>query len=59
MTGDLLCRRKSGPQIDNITDRALVDYRAAYGAEVTKDDIFYYVYGLLHSPDTVPSSRPT
>jgi predicted helicase len=37
-------------RIDNITDRALSDYRTAYGAEVTKDDIFYYVYGLLHSP---------
>src|SRR5579875_1571903 len=38
-------------RIDNITDRALDDYRTAYGAEVTKDDIFYYVYGLLHSAD--------
>ncbi|MDQ0261030.1 putative helicase [Sinomonas atrocyanea] len=41
-----------GPErIDNITDAALADYRAAYGAEVTKDDIFFYVYGLLHSPE--------
>ena len=32
-------------------DRALTDYQTTYGAEVTKDDIFYYVYGLLHSPD--------
>ncbi len=29
----------------------LTDYRATYGsAAVTKDDIFYYVYGILHSP---------
>lgn len=36
---------------DNITDAALVDYRRQYGPDVTKDDIFHYVYGLLHSPD--------
>ena len=38
-------------RIDNISDKALGDYRAAYGSQVTKDDIFYYVYGLLHSPE--------
>jgi predicted helicase len=38
-------------RVDNITDEALADYRAAYGDAVTKDDIFHYVYGLLHSPD--------
>ena len=38
-------------RIDNITDAALADYQAAYGSQVTKDDIFHYVYGLLHSPD--------
>ena len=37
-------------RLDNITDYALRDYREAYGERVTKDDIFYYVYGLLHSP---------
>jgi predicted helicase len=37
-------------RIDNITDTALANYRATYGPEVTKDDIFYYIYGLLHSP---------
>lgn len=36
---------------DNILDEALQEYRANYGdASITKDDIFYYVYGLLHSP---------
>jgi len=40
-----------GQRIDNISDRALADYRGTYGAEVSKDDIFYYVYGLLHSPE--------
>lgn len=38
-------------RVDNITDATLSRYRAAYGTEVTKDDIFYYVYGLLHSPE--------
>lgn len=35
---------------DNITDWALSEYQFAYGDQVAKDDIFYYVYGLLHSP---------
>jgi len=38
-------------RVDNVTDGILKDYRATYGAEVTKDDIFFYVYGLLHSPE--------
>ncbi|MET4060153.1 putative helicase [Arthrobacter sp. UYP6] len=44
--------KDSGPQrIDNITNEALADYSEAYGPAVTKDDIFYYVYGVLHSPE--------
>lgn len=36
---------------DNILDEALEAYRANYADEsIAKDDIFYYVYGLLHSP---------
>ncbi|MCC6613210.1 MAG: N-6 DNA methylase [Anaerolineae bacterium] len=36
---------------ENITDWALAQFRAAYGDEtITKWDIFYYVYGLLHHP---------
>jgi predicted helicase len=38
-------------RIDNITDAALAAYRLAYGWRVTKDDVFTYVYALLHSPD--------
>lgn len=34
-----------------ITDAILADFRAAYEARVTKEDIFYYVYGVLHSPE--------
>ncbi|WP_373280754.1 type ISP restriction/modification enzyme [Mycobacterium celatum] len=37
-------------RVDNITDGILKLYRKAIGEQVTKDDIFYYVYGLLHDP---------
>ncbi|WP_375660373.1 type ISP restriction/modification enzyme, partial [Bartonella sp. CL74QHWL] len=37
---------------DAITDEGLAHFKAAYPNEsVTKDDLFYYVYGLLHSED--------
>lgn len=40
-------------KIDNITDGALKRFRAAYGSgsSISKDDIFFYAYGLLHSPE--------
>jgi predicted helicase len=39
-------------RIDNITDEALAAFSAAYPDEsISKDDIFDYVYGLLHSPE--------
>lgn len=38
-------------RVDNVTDGILTEYRKDYGAEVTKDDIFFYVYGILHSPE--------
>ena len=34
---------------DAISQIALDTYRARYGADVTADDIFYYIYGVLHS----------
>lgn len=37
-------------KIDNISDEALKRFISTYGAAITKDDIFFYVYGLLHSP---------
>ncbi len=37
-------------RIDNITDSILALYRGAVGDQVTKDDIFFYVYGLVHDP---------
>jgi len=38
-------------RIDNVTDDALRRLQKSYGGKITKDDIFNYVYGLLHSPD--------
>lgn len=35
-------------RIDNITDQALAVFVRAYGDLLTKDDVFFYVYGLLH-----------
>ena len=36
---------------DNITDWALERYRATYcDRTIAKEDIFYYTYGVLHSP---------
>lgn len=36
---------------DNILDETLVAYREYYGDDqIEKDDIFYYVYGILHHP---------
>jgi predicted helicase len=34
-----------------VTDWALGQFRAAYGESITKEDIFYYVYALLHHPE--------
>ncbi|OLY45799.1 putative helicase [Bartonella apis] len=37
---------------DAITDEALKYYQAAYSDNhITKEDLFYYIYGILHSPD--------
>lgn len=36
---------------DGISDFILERSRELYGERVTKEDIFYYVYGFLHSPD--------
>lgn len=55
--GELITHTQEGELVDGyrrrsaITDAILADYRAAYAARVTKEDIFYYVYGVLHSPE--------
>lgn len=45
--------KKAGLQRrDALTDEGLAHFKAAYPGEViTKDDLFYYVYGILHSED--------
>jgi predicted helicase len=35
---------------ENITDWALKQFQAKYGEQVSKWDIFHYVYGMLHHP---------
>ncbi len=35
---------------ENITDWALQQFQDKYGPEVTRWDIFHYVYGMLHHP---------
>jgi hypothetical protein len=39
--------------------RGTGSFRTAYGLAITKDDVFFYVYGLLSCRITGPSSRPT
>ncbi len=39
---------------DGIFDEGLKHFRSAYdhhGDSITKEDLFYYIYGLLHSPE--------
>ena len=36
---------------DGISDYALSEARKKYGNDVSKEDIFYYIYGYLHSQD--------
>lgn len=41
-----------GGRRDAITDEGLAHFQAAYPGEcITKDDLFHYTYGLLHSED--------
>lgn len=37
-------------RVDNITDEIVQLYEQAIGGGVAKDDVFFYVYGLLHDP---------
>lgn len=52
--GELLARQSGGQPTrrDAITDEGLKHFTNAYpGETITKDDVFYYVYGLLHSEE--------
>jgi len=52
---DLFSQTSSPPNAasrDGITDTGLKNFQDAYpGETITKEDLFYYVYGLLHSED--------
>jgi predicted helicase len=54
---DLFSKSPSTPtRRDAITDAGLAHFQQAYpasgeGGTITKEDLFYYIYGLLHSPD--------
>lgn len=56
---DTLFAKGSAPSTtrrDAITDAGLAHFQAAYsatgeGETLTKEDLFYYIYGLLHSPE--------
>lgn len=36
---------------DNITDWALEIFQNKYGKSVSKDDIWHYIYGVMHAKD--------
>ncbi|MCY4526662.1 MAG: DEAD/DEAH box helicase family protein [Anaerolineaceae bacterium] len=39
-------------RVDNLTDWGLHQFRERYPAlHITKDDVWHYIYGLLHAPD--------
>lgn len=56
-------RKKSSPSLfdatgdseyirrDGVSDFILERAKKVYGKNVSKEDVFYYVYGILHSPD--------
>ena len=41
----------SSGRISNLNPRAVARFRAALGADLSDDDVFHYVYGILHAPD--------
>jgi hypothetical protein len=42
----------TGSRRDGITDAGLAHFQSSYpGEAITKEDVFYYVYGILHSAD--------
>lgn len=50
--GDEFAYSNCGLQrIDAVSDGALRHFSDAYGEKITADDLFYYIYGILHSVD--------
>lgn len=51
-SGDGLLGGAEPVRHDAITDEALAVFHEAYGdPSITKEDVFFYVYGVLHSPE--------
>ena len=51
VNADQLTSEETPERIDNVSDTALHAFREHYGDDaITKDDIFDYVYGILHAP---------
>lgn len=43
---------QTGQRRDALTDAGLEHFKSFYpGEKISKEDVFYYVYGVLHSPD--------
>ena len=38
-------------RVSNLNPEAVTRFRTAIGTDLTDDDVFYYVYGILHAPD--------
>ena len=38
-------------RVENLTDEILAEFVKIYKDKITKEDIFYYVYGILHSTE--------
>lgn len=36
---------------ENVSEDVLTDFKKTYDSKITKEDVFYYVYGILHSPE--------
>ncbi|MCY4067917.1 MAG: hypothetical protein OXE79_02250 [Acidimicrobiaceae bacterium] len=50
-TLDLRLATAAPSDTDNITDWCLQQFHERYGSHVTKDDIWEYIYGVMHAPD--------
>ncbi len=50
-TTELLTQSKTPIRREAITDEGLSHFKEAYpNQKITKEDLFYYIYGILHSP---------
>jgi len=50
--GTLFDSRAEPERTDNVTEDSLLAFRSHYGdGGITKDEIFNYVYGILHAPE--------